>query len=231
MKLFTTLLMACCLCITASAIPPADTSLATHFPGGTAAFSAILNTNLRYPEKAATEKIEGDLVFSATLTTEGKLANIQPIAGIQDKAVVWEAMRLLMIPQGWVPYTANEEIHFCVNFSLAGNKPAVKVSFNVQPPAFPGGNEKLYAFLGNNIKYPKKAKDYDGKKYIVYVNFVVDEQGKLADVHTGGTKRGDYGFEEAALKMVNKMPRWQPCLVDGQPKAVKFMLPVHFVLP
>lgn len=94
-------------------------------------------------------------------------------------------------------------------------------------PEFSGGYPALRSYLGNNLSYPSKAiqADIQGK---VIVSFTVCEDGSLCDEKIIQGLGG--GCEEEALRVIKKMPRWQPGLKDGKPVKVRYILPVVFHL-
>jgi len=109
--------------------------------------------------------------------------------------------------------------------------PAPKVekifSYVEKMPEFPGGEAKMYEFIGKNMKYPNKAKEANvhGK---VYVQFVVEEDGKLSNIKV---IRGiGSGCDEEAMRVVKMMPKWIPGEQRGKKIKVKFNLPFNFVL-
>lgn len=97
----------------------------------------------------------------------------------------------------------------------------------IQFPEFPGGEKQLFQFLIKNTKYPKKAKKKDISG-IVYIQFVVDKDGKLRDeivlegVHPL--------LDEEALRVVRIMPKWKPGKEDGYPVSIFYKLPFRFTL-
>lgn len=94
-------------------------------------------------------------------------------------------------------------------------------------PAFPGGEAEMYKYLGKNLKYPSMAKDANIQG-IVYVTFVVKEDGKISDVRV---LRGiGAGCDEAAVAVVEKMPSWSPGKQRGKPVRVQYNLPIRFIL-
>lgn len=95
-------------------------------------------------------------------------------------------------------------------------------------PSFPGGNKGLQKFFDDNLQYPAEASN-DGVEGTVNVMFVVDETGKLSAPHVMGDKMG-YGLETEALRVVNKMPTWNPGKLKGKNVKTQFTLPVRFVL-
>ncbi|MEX1132735.1 MAG: energy transducer TonB, partial [Flavobacteriales bacterium] len=74
-------------------------------------------------------------------------------------------------------------------------------------PTFPGGEGKLFEYLGKNIKYPQMATDA-GISGVVYVTFVVDKEGKIRDVKVLRGIGG--GCDEEAVRVVKSMPTWKP---------------------
>ena len=95
-------------------------------------------------------------------------------------------------------------------------------------PSFPGGNSGLQRFFDDNLQYPDAATN-DGVEGTVNLTFIVDENGKLTSPTATGDKLG-YGLEDEALRVVNKMPAWNPGKLKGKNVKTKFTLPVRFVL-
>jgi protein TonB len=95
-------------------------------------------------------------------------------------------------------------------------------------PSFPGGNKGLQQFFDDNLVYPAEAED-NGVDGVVNVTFTIDENGKLIAPTVAGANQG-YGLDQEALRVVNKMPNWNPGKVKGKPVKTKFVLPVRFQL-
>ncbi len=94
-------------------------------------------------------------------------------------------------------------------------------------PSFPGGEGKLFEYLGKNIKYPQMATDA-GISGVVYVTFVVDKDGKIRDVKVLRGIGG--GCDEEAVRVVKSMPPWKPGKQRGKPVTVQYNLPIRFTL-
>ena len=92
---------------------------------------------------------------------------------------------------------------------------------------FPGGNDKLISFLLKNIKYPKNAKK-NNIEGTVQVKFIIEENGSISEATI--VKHIDDELDGEALRIINKMPRWSPYIIDGELMATYFMLPVSFQL-
>lgn len=95
-------------------------------------------------------------------------------------------------------------------------------------PSFPGGNKGLQEFFDKNLVYPADASD-NGVDGVVNVVFTIDENGKLLSPAVQGSNQG-YGLDDEALRVVNKMPNWNPGKVKGKAVRTKFVLPVRFEL-
>jgi TonB family protein len=97
----------------------------------------------------------------------------------------------------------------------------------VQMPRFPGGPEKLRKFVVKELKYPSEAKRR-GVEGAVLILFTVDEKGNVQNprVVNGGRKY----FNEEAIRVVKKFPRWIPGKVDGIPSPVQISVPIEFYL-
>ena len=99
--------------------------------------------------------------------------------------------------------------------------------FLEQMPEYPGGTKALYEYLGNNIKYPRMAKD-NNIEGTVYIKFVVDEKGAISQAFV---VRGiGAGCDDEALRVVKEMKPWTPGKQNGKPAAVWYTVPVKFTL-
>ncbi|SEN80632.1 outer membrane transport energization protein TonB [Chitinophaga rupis] len=101
-------------------------------------------------------------------------------------------------------------------------------TFVENPPVYPGGEQALAAYLGKNIRYPKTAQEQNVTG-TVFVQFVVQADGAISDVHTVGAPKGS-GLEEEAIRVVKEMPKWTPGSQQGRKVAVQFNLPIRYTL-
>lgn len=94
-------------------------------------------------------------------------------------------------------------------------------------PVYPGGVEALFGYLAQNIEYPDMAKDakIEGK---VYITFVVNKEGGVADVKVLRGIGG--GCDEEAIRVVKNMPKWDPGRQRGKAVKVQYNLPINFIL-
>lgn len=94
-------------------------------------------------------------------------------------------------------------------------------------PEFPGGNNALFKFLGDNLRYPPQAVEMDIEGMVV-VQFVINKKGDINDIKIIKPLGG--GCDEEAVRIVNAMPKWKPGKQRGKSVSVRFNLPVRFVL-
>lgn len=94
-------------------------------------------------------------------------------------------------------------------------------------PTFPGGTVALKKFLSRHIRYPKSAykKDIEGT---VYVRFVVETDGSVSSPEI--VHGLDPDCDRETLRVIGKMPRWNPGRQNGSAAAVYYHLPVSFKL-
>ena len=91
--------------------------------------------------------------------------------------------------------------------------------------------QALMQFIGNNLKYPKAAKEakIEGK---TMVQFVVSKEGTIKNIEVKETPSDDLGAE--AVRVLNLMneqnQNWVAGLADGKKVDVQLMLPFTFKL-
>jgi protein TonB len=86
---------------------------------------------------------------------------------------------------------------------------------------------KLLKYLQQNIEYPQIALS-KGIQGIVYLQFVVEKNGKISNVKIMRDLGSECGQE--ARRVVQSMPSWIPGKQGGNPMRVQFNLPVKFKL-
>ena len=92
-------------------------------------------------------------------------------------------------------------------------------------PEFPGGQEAMYKYLADNIRYPRGAGCVTGR---VYVRFIVEKDGSISNAHF--LRDICTGCGEEALRLVNSMPKWIPGRLRGKPVRTQVNLAVNFSL-
>lgn len=116
-------------------------------------------------------------------------------------------------------------------------------------PEFPGGNKALGKYLRDNLKYPSLAVQ-NGFEGQVNVRFYVEKDGSVSNIRidkcTADSKADKFlnksaekqekikakvmaQYTKEGVRVVKKMPKWEPGNLDGQPVRVRFTLPIKFL--
>ncbi|MFM1876545.1 MAG: hypothetical protein RL266_2282 [Bacteroidota bacterium] len=94
-------------------------------------------------------------------------------------------------------------------------------------PEYPGGMQALMSYMGSSIKYPETA-EADGLEGKVFVQFVVDKEGKVGQIEVVKSVRDDLDSE--AVRVISEMPDWTPGKQDGKNVSVQLVLPIAYKL-
>lgn len=92
-------------------------------------------------------------------------------------------------------------------------------------PQFPGGPEKMFHWIRENIQYPQTAIDENisGK---VYVQFIVEKTGKLSNIKI--LRSGHDSLSRETVRLIKSMPKWDPGMDKGKTVRVRYNLPIVF---
>ncbi len=107
----------------------------------------------------------------------------------------------------------------------------IPYTFVEQMPTFPGGTQNMYTYISSQLKYPAEDKN-KGIEGQTIVQFTVSAEGLLKDINIVRSVTPAMDAEVIRiLNTMNHMPeRWVPGQHQGKSVAVKFTLPVKFVL-
>ncbi|MBQ7649003.1 MAG: energy transducer TonB [Paludibacteraceae bacterium] len=95
-------------------------------------------------------------------------------------------------------------------------------------PQFPGGQQALFKYLSENVKYPAIAKENRIQGRVI-CQFVVNKDGSITDVEVVRSG-GDPSLDREAVRVIKSMPNWIPGRQKGKPIRVKYSVPVIFRL-
>jgi TonB family protein len=94
-------------------------------------------------------------------------------------------------------------------------------------PVFPGGDSEILKFIASNTVYPEKAKK-SGIQGKVIVRFAVESDGSVDKISI--LKSVDPELDAEAVRVIGKLPKFTPGLVDDKPVPVWYMVPINFAL-
>lgn len=123
----------------------------------------------------------------------------------------------------------NAEVVIAAPVAVAQVEEEDNVIFQVveTQPSFPGGDQALFKFLGENVKYPVIAQE-NGIQGRVICQFVVNKDGSIVDVEV--VRPVDPSLDKEAIRVIKSMPKWSPGKQRGKSVRVKYTLPVNFKL-
>lgn len=96
-----------------------------------------------------------------------------------------------------------------------------------EEPSFPGGDVALMKWMQQNVNYPDMAAEM-GIQGMVYVKFVVNKDGSVSNPIIVKSVHDDLDAE--AVRVVGKMPNWNPGEQAGKKVRVYYTIPINFVL-
>jgi protein TonB len=79
----------------------------SEFPGGAAAWLRYLNKNLRYPDDAVNNEIQGTVVVQFIVDKEGNVSDVNAISGPDNGGLREEAVRVIKRSGKWTPAVQN----------------------------------------------------------------------------------------------------------------------------
>ncbi|MGZ3834741.1 MAG: energy transducer TonB [Mucilaginibacter sp.] len=219
------------------------------FPGGLGKFYEYLQANIVYPVESSNKNIQGKVFVTFVVEKDGSLTDVKILRGVSSD-IDAEAIKVVNNSPKWKPSSnsgtpVRAQYSLPINFKLPPRELNNKIqtieklspsqidsiyskkTFTAveQEPEFPGGIDKFYKFLLNNLHYPDQARENNirGK---VFVSFVVDRDGSLIDIRilTSLSKETD----EEALRLLKLSPKWKPGMQNGRPVRVAYTIPVPF---
>lgn len=214
-----------------------------EFPGGMSEMMKYLQKNIKYPAICQKQGIQGRVIVQFVVDTDGSIKDahvLNPVNPHLDK----EALRVVNSMPKWKPGMQkgkNVRVRFTipVTFKLStpkstkgkvlvvkGDNELVEMLVD-QMPSFPNGGEAaMRRYISRNMNYPTEAERLR-KQGRVEVSFVINADGRLSHFEVS---KSDPLFDAEALRLVRRMPRWEPALLNGEPVAVKHSIPITFLL-
>ncbi|QNF33110.1 M56 family metallopeptidase [Adhaeribacter swui] len=216
------------------------------FPGGLEKMFQFLGKNIKYPKAAIDANLEGNVIAEFVVTKEGKITDLKIVKSLSPETDA-EAKRVIALMPDWEPgkqdsKPLNVKYTLPIKFALDDDASSEKARGFIQYqdktnktiftqveelPQFPGGMEKMYTFLGKNIKYPTAAQKASVEGMVI-VQFIVTDQGAIQDLQILQGLTDETNAE--ALRVVKSMPTWQPGKQNGKPVNVQYTLPLRFSL-
>ncbi|MGA9639231.1 energy transducer TonB [Flavobacterium sp.] len=106
-----------------------------------------------------------------------------------------------------------------------GNKVVTAAILDKQP-AFPGGIEKFYNYVGRNFEAP----EINNEKMVrIIVSFIVEKDGSMTDIQVKNDP--GYGLGKEAIRVLKSLKtRWSPGIIDSQAVRTAYTLPISVMM-
>ncbi|HET8962574.1 MAG TPA: energy transducer TonB [Chitinophagales bacterium] len=99
----------------------------------------------------------------------------------------------------------------------------------VKEAEFVGGNEQLKDYLKQNLIYPEQAKKDHLEGYYILL-LAIDDRGKPIFSDFLEKMKSCEECEKEALRLVNRMPRWNPKTINDKPTFGSAVVAIIFEL-
>jgi hypothetical protein len=99
----------------------------------------------------------------------------------------------------------------------------------VKPAEFVGGKEALNKYIKENLIYPERAKKDRIEGYFK-IALAIDDKGKPIFSDFLVEMKNCKECEEEALRLINRMPRWNPKTVNEKPAYSSAVVTIVFEL-
>ena len=98
-------------------------------------------------------------------------------------------------------------------------------------PAYDGGENQMFKDLAKSMVYPQVCLE-NGFEGRVFVQFVVEKNGKISNIKILRQPEGDLGkvLGKEAIRVVKNLKDFTPGTLNGEPKRVVMTLPIVFKL-
>ncbi len=202
------------------------------YSGGYISLMNFLSENIKYPEIAKANGVQGETLLSFIIEKDGTISNIEVLKSL-SKECDEEAVRVLKLMPKWESgKRKNKSIRFKMNmpisFSLTNDKGQDSIySECEESPEFKGGDDSLNNFLGRNIKYPRIAKE-NGDQGKVIAAFVIEKDGSISNIKI--IKSVSKECDEEVIRLIKLLPKWKPAKQNGEFVRSQYFLPITFNL-
>ena len=205
---------------------------------GEEAFTRWVAEHVKYPEEAKSKGIQGKIVASFVLNSEGEVTRVKIVRGAHPQLDA-EAIRVLESSPKWErPGTVkgkkvNVQYNFPLNFALKGKDKKVVQSedpkeLGLDPAVFVDGKgeEAFQIWVMKHVTYPEEARK-EKVAGTVIASLTVTEDGSISDIKI---LRGvSPSLDKEVIRVLNSSPKWEkPAMVKGKNVRVSYSLPVKF---
>ncbi|MDD3522319.1 MAG: TonB family protein [Bacteroidales bacterium] len=207
---------------------------------GEEAFTRWVFEHITYPEEAKNKGIQGTVIASFAINSEGEVVNVKIIRGV-DPLLDKEAIRVLESSPKWERpgmikgKKVGVHYNFPIKFGLRGkvndtqlNQSADPKDIGLEPAVFANGQgeQAFQVWVMQHVTYPEEARK-EKSAGTVFASFTVTENGSISDIKI---LRGvSPALDKEVIRVLATSPKWEkPAIANGQPVRVTYSLPVKF---
>ena len=126
------------------------------------------------------------------------------------------------------PAAEAQTFRVTTGISVNGNPNYIEVyeyDFVEKKPQFPGGGQKMVSFINEHRRYPAEAyaRGIEGR---VMCSFVLHPDGAIS--HISVLRGVEPSLNREAVRIISKMPSWEPGSISGQAVPVRVVCAVPF---
>ncbi|EGK01418.1 energy transducer TonB [Dysgonomonas gadei] len=203
-----------------------------RFPGGEQEMYKFIKERQKYPESAIKANAEGRVITRFTIKTDGSITNVHIIRGIHPDcdSLVMDIIKA-MPKWEWEKDVKNiKDTDFTLpvifRLPIEGVADGEEIRHTAdQMPSFPGGEQEMFNFLRDNLKWVDDGTDFQGR---VVIRFIVTKEGKI--VKPVVIRSLSSATDKEALRVINLMPDWIPGKHKGELVNVYYTIPIVFRL-
>ena len=205
------------------------------------AFIRWIYSELKYPEQAVQENLEGKVVMQFTISKDGSVKNVKVMRSTHP-SFDEEAVRVIKSSPKWEPAKVKgEPVDIVYTMPVVFKKQNASVAtfvMGVTPAEFVAPDkkegDKVYPtsaeftkWVFMNFKYPAEAKQ-QGIQGNANVAFDILESGEIDNVRI--VKSAHPMLDEELVRVVKMSPKWKAAIQNGQPVRTTYTFPFRFVL-
>ena len=219
-----------------------------EFPGGTAELMKFLQQNIKYPEQARKDSIQGRVIVQFTIKKTGEVSNTTVIRSVSPELDA-EAIRVINAMPLWTPgeqkgEPVNVKFTLPIQFRLVSGKgkstqfTAVvngkTIVVESQPTTrarYAEGREAMLSFFQSRLKFDKRLSD-KVEEHVLLQAFISPE-GKLIgynDITRKNNLETPDALIQEAHRVADLLPKegWVPAVLNGKPVNGSVAIPVSF---
>lgn len=196
-------------------------------------FREWVQSQVRYPETALKNNIQGRVVLSFVIERDGSVSSIQMLQS-PDKNLSDEARRVIASSPAWTPgkqhgETVRVKYTLPVDFRIDDAAPNTKEEpFLIAEtmPSFQDGDLNTFRmWVQQRLRYPVEALANNIQGRVVAM-FVVEKDGTVSDIRM--LQSPDKILSDEARRVIASSPAWTPGKQRGEVVRVRYTMPVDF---